>query len=63
MRKWLGFTCLLLLTGCASAPSSNFVVDEAYVAKVNWGARMGGAQVYWVQMPTIPKTVGTANNT
>jgi len=49
--------CLSLLTlaGCATGPQLT-AVDEGYVAKVEAGAKLGGAQVVWVHMPTRPTT-------
>jgi len=44
---------LVVLAGCAStAPQTQ--VDEKYVARAELSARLGGAQIVWVNMPRRP---------
>ena len=51
-----------LLAGCASAPGVQQVPDLEYMKRVEHGAALGGAHVYWVQPPTRPEpTPNTAS--
>jgi starvation-inducible outer membrane lipoprotein len=55
MTKTLLIAAVMVMAGCstvdpAKAPDPD--VDHAYVAKVEQSARLGGAQVVWVQRPT-----------
>ena len=46
---------VMVMAGCGTVDPSKAPdpdVDHAYVAKVEQSARLGGAQVTWVQRPT-----------
>ncbi len=44
--------------GCASTPTSQ--IDDAYVARVERAAKLGGAQLIWVNYPRKPVTLADA---
>jgi len=51
MRRLMLALGLAGLAGCATAPSPFAGYDTEYMAKVEKGARLGGAQLVWVQPP------------
>ncbi len=54
MRNVLALVCILVMTGCAT--THPYEVDSKYVARVEQGARISGAQVHWVNMPVVATT-------
>jgi hypothetical protein len=51
---------VFVLAGCASTMTSTRIDDEKYMSKVEYGAKLGGAQIIWVNPPQ--KEVPVQNN-